>query len=80
MELQRIIDVSRAARGMGKEFPGSLSTGEACTAALVLNRADYLKAIDHSMAEAVNRLDFGDAEKLIEAQRALQREAPLVEG
>lgn len=80
MELQHIIDVSRAARGMGQDFPGYLSRGESVTAALVLNRADYLKAIDYTMAEAVNRLDPGDASKLIEAQRALQREAPFVEG
>lgn len=75
-----MIDVSRAARKMGAAFPGYLSTGEACTAALVLNRADYLKAIDYTMAEAVNRLDYGDAEKLVHVQRHLQREVPLVEG
>ncbi len=80
MELQHIIDVSRAARKMGKDFPGYLSRGEAVTAALVLNRADYLKSLDYTMAEAVYRLDIGDHNKLIEAQRALQREAPLVEG
>lgn len=79
MELQHIIDVSRYARNLGPDFPGTLSRGEAATAALVLNRADYLKAMDYTMAEAVNRLDQGDAAKLIDAQRALQREAPLVE-
>lgn len=79
MELEHIVDVARAARGMGKEFPGYLSSGEACAAALVLNRADYLKQIKRTMAEAIARLDYGDADRLLSAQVILQREAPLVE-
>lgn len=80
MELQHIINVSRAARGMGDDFPGYLSSGEACAAALVLNRADYLKRLGRTMAEAIHKLDNGTAERLIDAQWALQNEAPLVEG
>lgn len=80
MQLETMIAISRAARRMGDDFPGYLSTGEACAAALVLNRPDYLKKINRTMAEAVHRLDAGDAEQLMDVQRALQVEAPLVEG
>lgn len=79
MNTERMIKVARAARGMGHDFPSYLSTGEACTAALVLNRADYLKALNRTMAEAIHRLDEGDAGRLRDAQFAIQSEAPLVE-
>lgn len=79
MNTDRMAEVARAARRMGPDFPGYLSTGEAVTAALVLNRADWLRRLGYTMAEAVHRLDCGDAERLVEAQRELQREAPLVE-
>ena len=78
MQLETIIAVSRAARRMGADFPGYLSTGEACCAALVLNRADYLKELGRTMAEAIARLDPGDADMLLDAQHALQIEAPFV--
>lgn len=80
MQLESIVAVSRAARRMGTDFPGYLSTGEACAAALVLNRPDYLKKIGRTMAEAIHRLDAGDADLLMDAQHLLQVEAPLVEG
>lgn len=80
MNFNDMISVSRAARSMGADFPGYLSSGEACVAALVLNRPDYLKAIGRTMAEAVYRLDMGDADKLMRVQQVLQSEAPLVEG
>jgi hypothetical protein len=72
MNTERIVQIARAAHGMGADFPGYLSTGEAVTAALVLNRADWLKQLGYTLAEAVNRLDTGDADHLVEAQRALQ--------
>ena len=40
MNLQRTIEIARAAARLGE--PGPLSTGEALTAALVLNRHDWL--------------------------------------
>ena len=53
MNLQRTIEVARAAARMGG--PGPLSTGEALTAALVLNRHDWLDEMDYTIAEALDR-------------------------
>lgn len=79
MTLDHIVDVSRAARRMGDDFPGYLSHGEALTAALVLNRADYLKKLDYTMAEAIWRVDESSLQLLRDAQFQLQCESPLVE-
>lgn len=79
MNLDHILDVSRSARRMGDDFPGYLSTGEALTAALVLNRADWLRKMDYTMAEAIQRIDTSSLSRLQDAQRQLQNEAPLVE-
>lgn len=79
MDHEHLVAVSRAARRMGNEFPGYLSTGEAVAAALVLNRADYLKAMDYTMAEAIHRLDGATLGILRDVQFQLQCEAPLAE-
>ena len=79
MQFNDMLEVSRAARRMGPDFPGYLSSGEACVAALVLNRPDYLKAIGRTMAEAIYRLDAGDADQLIRVQQTLQNELPITE-
>lgn len=72
MNTERMVEIARAAHGLGADFPGYLSTGEAVTAALILNRADWLKRLDYTLAEAVYRLDAGDADRLVDAQRELQ--------
>ncbi|SOO30401.1 conserved hypothetical protein [Xanthomonas phaseoli pv. phaseoli] len=74
MNLQRTIEVARAAARMGG--PGPLSTGEALTAALVLNRADWLGEMDYTIAEALDRIDSDTVQHLREAERVLRREVP----
>ncbi|WP_031421335.1 hypothetical protein [Xanthomonas euvesicatoria] len=74
MNLQRTIEVARAAARMGG--PGPLSTGEALTAALVLNRADWLAAMDYTIAEALDRIDSDTVQHLRDAERALRQEGP----
>ncbi|MBV6866433.1 hypothetical protein ACCQ23_05440 [Xanthomonas axonopodis pv. phyllanthi] len=74
MNLQRTIEVARAAARMGG--PGPLSTGEALTAALVLNRADWLAEMDYTIAEALDRIDSDTVQHLRDAERALRQEGP----
>ncbi|MBO9855159.1 MULTISPECIES: hypothetical protein [Xanthomonas] len=72
MNLQRTIEIARAAVRMGG--PGPLSTGEALTAALVLNRADWLAEMDYTIAQALDRIDSDTAQHLREAERVLRSE------
>ncbi|MGV7196166.1 hypothetical protein [Xanthomonas axonopodis] len=74
MNLQRTIEVARAAARMGG--PGPLSTGEALTAALVLNRADWLAEMDYTIAEALDRIDSDTVQHLRDGERALRQEGP----
>ncbi|WP_033836282.1 hypothetical protein [Xanthomonas citri] len=74
MNLQRTIEVARAAARMGG--PGPLSTGEALTAALVLNRADWLAEMDYTIAQALDRIDSDTVQHLRDAERALRQEGP----
>ncbi|KGR40819.1 hypothetical protein [Xanthomonas vasicola] len=74
MNLQRTIEVARAAARMGG--PSPLSTGEALTAALVLNRADWLAEMDYTIAEALDRIDPDTVQHLRDAERALRQEGP----
>ena len=74
MNLQRTIEVARAAARMGG--PGPLSTGEALTAALVLNRHDWLDEMDYTIAEALDRIYTDTVQHLRDAERALRREVP----
>ncbi|MGQ5246745.1 hypothetical protein ACULL3_00860 [Xanthomonas arboricola pv. corylina] len=74
MNLQRTIEVARAAARIGG--PGPLSTGEALTAALVLNRADWLAEMDYTIAEALDRIDSDTAQHLRDAERVLRLEVP----
>jgi hypothetical protein len=74
MNLQRTIEVARTAARMGGAGP--LSTGEALTAALVLNRADWLAEMDYTIAEALDRIDSDTVQHLRDAERVLRMEAP----
>ncbi|MEB1626257.1 hypothetical protein VDR09_10145 [Xanthomonas campestris pv. campestris] len=74
MNLQRTIEVARAAARMGG--PGPLSTGEALTAALVLNRHDWLAEMDYTIAEALDRIDTDTVQHLRDAEYALRQEVP----
>ncbi|NIJ88345.1 hypothetical protein FHR49_001109 [Xanthomonas campestris] len=74
MNLQRTIEVARAAARLGE--PGPLSTGEALTAALVLNRHDWLAEMGYTIAQALDRIDSHTVHHLRDAERALRGEAP----
>jgi hypothetical protein len=53
-DLAHILAKTREAADRGS--PGPLSTGEALTAALVLNRPDWLIAMEYTIAEAIERI------------------------
>lgn len=53
-DLAHILAKTRAAAERGS--PGPLSTGEALMAALVLNRPDWLIALEYTIAEAIERV------------------------
>ena len=74
MNLQRTIEIARAAARLGE--PGPLSTGEALTAALVLNRHDWLADMGYTVAQALDRIDTDTVQHLRDAERALRREVP----
>ncbi|MCC4607289.1 hypothetical protein LL967_05265 [Xanthomonas campestris pv. zinniae] len=74
MNLQRTIEVARAAARLGE--PGPLSTGETLTAALVLNRHDWLAEMGYTIAQALDRIDSNTVQHLRDAERALHGEAP----
>ena len=74
MNLQRTIEVARAAARMGG--PGPLSTGEALTAALVLNRHDWLADMGYTVAQALDRIDSDTVQHLRDAERVLSLEVP----
>ena len=70
MNLDRIVEISLAAKRMGE--PGPLSTGEALTAALVLNRHDWLLDMDYTIAEALERIDRDTIPHLLVAARRVK--------
>ncbi|KTF40675.1 hypothetical protein [Xanthomonas translucens] len=72
MNLARTIAVARAALAYGG--PGPLSTGEALTAALVLNRHDWLKELDYTIAEALDRIDQDTVQHLRPAECTIRDE------
>ncbi|CAJ0794000.1 MAG: hypothetical protein QM625_09220 [Ralstonia sp.] len=70
-QLQHITEKARAARIGGF---CRLSTGEKLAAALVLNRPDWLDSMGYTIAEAIDRLDHGWVERLMQAERILNDE------
>jgi hypothetical protein len=72
LNLTRTIAVARDALAYGG--PGPLSTGEALTAALVLNRYDWLKEMDYTIAEALDRIDSDTIQHLRNAERIIRDE------
>lgn len=69
MNFDRVIQVALQAKRMGETGP--LSTGEALTAALVLNRHDWLQEMDYTIAQALDRIDQDTIEHLADAARSL---------
>ena len=74
MNLQRTIEIARAAARLGE--PGPLSTGEALTAAPVLNRHDWLADMGYTVAQALDRIDSDTVQHLRDAERVLSLEVP----
>lgn len=72
MNVDRIVELSRAARAANT--PGAMSTGEALTVALVLNRADWLAEDGYTIAEALDRVDADTVQHLRAAERVLQQD------
>ncbi len=77
MNLDRIIELCRAARAAGT--PGPMSTGEALTVALVLNRHDWLIDEGYTIAQALDRIDADSIPLLRDAERAMQSEGHCAE-
>lgn len=69
MNLDRVIEVALSAKRMG--HTGALSTGESLTAALVLNRHDWLTEMDYTIAQALDRIDEDTIPYLAYAARSV---------
>lgn len=69
--ITRLVSLARFARDNGY---GVLSTGEQLAAALVLNRADWLKDMDYTIGQAIYRLDEGWPECIPYAERILRQD------
>lgn len=69
MNLDRVIQVSLYAQRRGDT--GALSTGESLTAALVLNRHDWLNEMGYTMAQALDRIDSDSIVHLADAARCV---------
>ncbi|MDT4852343.1 hypothetical protein FQZ97_865710 [compost metagenome] len=72
IELEHILMKAREARDHGY---GVLSTGERLAAALVLNRADWLKEMNYTLCEAIDRVGPEWVALLRQAQRILADES-----
>jgi hypothetical protein len=71
-ELAHILAKSRDAAAGGI---GALSTGEALAAALVLNRPDWLAAMNYTIAEAMERIGPDWAQLVTAAARQFKRDS-----
>lgn len=69
MNLDRVVQVALSAKRRGGTGP--LSTGEALTAALVLNRHDWLTEMDYTIAQALDRIDEDTIPHLADAARSV---------
>lgn len=67
--LMRAVRYAAAANG-----PGALSAGEAVAAALVLNRPDWLADMGYTIAQALDRIDEGDADLIPRAEKQWRSE------
>lgn len=72
MTIDHLMRVVRHAAAL--DGPGPLSLGEALAAALVLNRPDWLADKGYTIAQALDRLDDGDADLLPRAEKLWRTE------
>lgn len=75
--LSEIVTKSRAAAKGGL---GVLSTGEKLAAALVLNRPDWLRDMDYTVAEAIDRVGRDWLAQIPQASRILGDEGLVNRG
>jgi hypothetical protein len=76
-DLEHILAKTRAAAEIGR--PGPLSTGEALMAALVLNRPDWLIAMEYTIAEAIERIGPEWARLIPAAAKQFKQESKVAE-
>lgn len=69
-DFEHILAKCQAAKRLGNTGP--LSTGEALAAALVLNRADWLKEMDYTILQAIDRVGDDWMRQLPEVARYLR--------
>jgi len=55
VEFRHLLGKARDAKRGGKQAWSCMSTGEKVAVALVLNRADWLKSMDYTLVEAIDR-------------------------
>lgn len=72
MNLARVIELARWAKRM--DGTGPMSTGEALTVALVLNRHDWLREMDYTIVQALDRIDAATIPHLADAARYVKQE------
>ncbi len=72
MTFDHILDCGRAAFRMGST--GYLSSGESLAAALVLNRTDWLKERNYTIAEALDRVDDTGSVNFVSDLRRAERQ------
>lgn len=75
-ELRHLLSKARDAKRGGRAAWDVQSTGEKVAVALVLNRADWLKAIGYSLAEAIDRTGPEWIAMVPRVERLLRDEAP----
>lgn len=75
MDFEQLLDKARAAQRGGDAAWSVQSTGEKLAVALILNRADWLAAMDYTIAEAIERLGAPCVALIPRAARALRETA-----
>lgn len=74
---KQMLNKSRDAARGGWESVRVMSTGERLAVALICNRADWLKQLDYTMAEAVDRVGQDWMSRVRNVERALVDEGLL---
>lgn len=72
--LTQIVEKSRDAKRGGKDAWSVQSTGEKLAVALVLNKPEWLAAMDYTMAEAIDRIGADWLARIPKAARLLADE------
>ncbi len=79
-DYQHMLGKCRAAAMGGREAWVVMSTGERLLVAMVLNRSDWLVAMDYTIAEALRRLEGEWAQSIPRLERELDNDGLLAAG